>query len=293
MTATCPNCNSRVDLNDRFCGECGSALPRSRQDERRRVGEDELRDRLSKAYRHFMLERGAVAATNALPSFEAILHAAPDSPEAQFGKALCLAQLDRLAEALAFVDRAIALGMATSDRPAFTVEAVDPQGRVLLLDVGRSWALTVRTDVLLGLDRPTEALEQIEQAYEVGVSGDYAADLDAIRVIALVKLDRLDEAERALAEAAYWDDRASRACEACGRLRLMQKRPREAIDAFTAAIATAPHDAEYLILRAAALTETGRKREARTDLETALRMLEQSNAPVGEIADVRMRLNSL
>lgn len=293
MTATCPNCKSRVDLKDRYCGECGSALPSPEQPEPRRASDEHVRHKLSKAYRYFILERGAAAAAKALPSFEAILHVAPGSPEAQFGKALCLAHLDRLDEALAFADRAFALGMIRSGRPAFTVEAVDPQGRVLLLDVGRSWALTVRADILLSLERPVQALEQIEQAYESGVSGEYAADLDAIRAIALAKLGRLEEAEQALAEAADWDGNASRVAEARGRLRLAQGRAREAIDAFTAAIAAAPDDSEYFVLRASALIEAEKKADAKADLETALRILNEANGPPAEIEDVRMRLGSL
>jgi Flp pilus assembly protein TadD len=74
---------------------------------------------------------------------------------------------------------------------------------------------------------------------------------------------------------------------------MAQGRPHEAIDAFTAALAVVPDDVEYFVLRASALIKADRRAEAKSDLETALRFLNEANGPPAEVESVRMRLGSL
>jgi tetratricopeptide (TPR) repeat protein len=247
------------------------------------------------AFAGILGDPSAHVASELLPVFEDVAAKAPEMAAPHLGRALCQFYLGARDEALTSLDRALEMGFGAEDETTIYIEIEDPdaEDEVLEFELDLGSTLFLRADMLLALGRPRETLDQLEDVQDAGISGIYAADVHAARAIALVQLDEVDAAEDALSEAEDWDEGSERVLEARGRIAMAQDRHDAAVGVFSDAIAVAPDDKEYLLLRARALIAAKRVDEARSDLKAALQLVEAAPVPDTEAQEITDLLSSL
>lgn len=191
------------------------------------------------------------------------------------GKAVAVSTFQRLARELSAADaKAAAATLARlNESKAYLVAPADYQ-------MSEAERAAVRAEV------PRDAAEHVDRGYRLMGDGSVKAalaDFDkaielspsyarahANRGVALVHLDRLDEAETALRRARELNDDDFVVHQGLGMLHLARERPAEAIEAFTRSIRLDPGQTFTIGARLGAYAQLGKLREALADADLIL-----------------------
>jgi tetratricopeptide (TPR) repeat protein len=203
---------------------------------------------------------------------------APDHARAHALLGMALARVDRHADALKSLDRAIALGAADAhgSRADTLValgrlaEAVDSFDRALARDPASVADWCNRGATLIDLGRASEAAESFARA--LALAPDFA-EAHYNHANALAQLERHAEAiasyERALALKPDYVDALNNRANALDRLGRLQ----EALESVDAALARAPDHVSALVTRGVLLRKLRRSAEALASCERALALM--------------------
>ncbi|HEX6851571.1 MAG TPA: alkaline phosphatase family protein [Candidatus Polarisedimenticolaceae bacterium] len=196
------------------------------------------------------------------------------------GEGLVLLQMQRAAEAIVPLQRAVKLAPDLVTANAYLAEAYVKAGRreealrglerTLALDASDPRTALFYAQILIQDRRVAEAERWFRAAYELGdVPSDRARACVGLAVAAEERRD-LVAAERSYAKALELDPSLPGALERFGNLRLYQRRFADAIGLFDRLVTATGGNAASHILRARALAIAGRRAEAREALRLAL-----------------------
>ncbi len=161
----------------------------------------------------------------------------------------------------------------------------------LVLRSGDLDARLLRARCLVELDRYDEAREELEN-FRFGES--HWAQAQAVRGVLEMNAGNLERADRAFSEAWEYGVRSAVMENDRGRLRLMQERPKDAVQHFKRALRIQPTLMEARNNLAVALRRSGRDDEAEAVLHAALRVNPDYAPAHFNLAELyRARLNSL
>jgi tetratricopeptide (TPR) repeat protein len=199
---------------------------------------------------------------------------------AWLGEGLILMQMERHAEALAPLERAVRIAPDLVSANAYLGEAYFQTGppekaiavleRTLALDPSQARSALLLAQRLLRERRTDEAAKWFRVAFDLGeVPADRARASVGLAIVAEENRD-LAAAERGYVRALEIDPRLPWALERFGNLRLFQDRPGEAAELFSRLVEASEGSASSRTLHAKALAMAGRRDEARAELERAL-----------------------
>jgi predicted O-linked N-acetylglucosamine transferase (SPINDLY family) len=224
-----------------------------------------------------MLGRGA----EAVRSYDRALELQPTLFEVHFNKALSLRQLGRFEEALRSCHHVLELRPGLTAAACLraglladlqrTEEAIRAYDRLLERAPGHAEALNNRGVLLLEQGRPAEALSSFQNALRLPTPEAAAGEVRASDLrpgaafncaVALMRLDRLAEADSSLAEALDLAPRNFPALVLRTRVQRRLDAPARALECIDAALQLHPDSAEALLLRAEILNDLGRNADA-------------------------------